>query len=276
MNRVPHCFSWAGFFIIFLTSWCLKRGQANTNPTNPFSIPLLHTEQTPASALPFQQFSPSEQKRQLEALTKLDQAARTVVGVFPPYLRHSLSVSSHNPNNYYDTHISGSVVVTIANMSNLNHLRNFACFAKRIQMHFLVLAVDDSLVNAMAESKHDYFSVLRYHGYYTATTTNSSKTETAEAPLANTAGFQSKQLNLISLRKFEAVYDLQRLGYDVLFVDIDVIILQDVFPMLLQPALQEISYLHSMNQPCSESGYAHMSLSIYDNTIGCLLTYFPL
>jgi hypothetical protein len=214
----------------------------------------LHTEQTPASALPFQQFSPSEQKRQLEALTKLDQAARTVVGVFPPYLLHSLSASSHNPNNYYDTHISGSVVVTIANMSNLNHLRNFACFAKRIQMHFLVLAVDDSLVNAMAESKHDYFSVLRYHGYYTTTTTNSSKTETAEVPLANTAGFQSKQLNLISLRKFEAVYDLQRLGYDVLFVDIDVVILQDVFSMLLQPALQEISYLHSMNQPCSESG----------------------
>jgi hypothetical protein len=261
----------ARWAISFLTVLCLAvleqsivSGQGNRmNPHYPYKIPKLHEyppkSTEPDSTLPFNQLTPPEQDAELDWLIKLDKAARTVVGVYPKYMElqgKRVEFTPQSPQEaYVAEHMSRSLVVTVANMGYLSHLRNFACFAQRLQMHFLVLAVDDLLVEALSTAHHPSFTVLRYPGHYTAQTFNSTTPPSEEAAgLAKAAGFQSAQFNLISLRKFEAVYDLQRLGYDVLFVDVDVVVLQDVFPLFLKKHLHHVAYMHSMNQICSWSG----------------------
>ena len=229
------------------------------------------------SSISFNSFSPEEQRVELHTLLELNKVAQQVVGVYPPFLAQNQPFSAAHPSlspnisspegEYFRQHISRSVVVTVANMGYLHHLRNFECFARRLNMHYLVLAVDDSLVEALkddAAKSDSVFKVVRYPGRWTNPATppptpKQSKpthpTNNSSGPsLDSAAGFQSAAFNLISLRKFEAVYDLQRLGYDVLFIDIDIVVLQDVFHVFLRPAMAEVSYLHSMNQLCEVRG----------------------
>lgn len=250
-----------------------------------------------STSVPFNSFTQDEKTKEINMLYDLNRMAQSVVGVYPPFMARKRSQSSHHnsassENNakaaeYYRKRISRSVVVTVANMGYLHHLRNFECFARRLQMNYLVLAVDDSLVNALqedADREDSVFKVLRYPGRWTNPSatikpktppppkvpfykpksgkkTNTSSTDTVnevtdQSPaLDSAAGFQSAAFNLISLRKFEAVYDLQRLGYNVLFIDIDVIVLQDVFHVFLRPHLASLSYLHSMNLLCEAHEY---------------------
>eukprot|EP00981_Chlorochromonas_danica_P008689 scaffold2270_cov242-Ochromonas_danica.AAC.3 len=59
--------------------------------------------------------------------------------------------------------------------------------------------------------------------------------------------FRSKQFNLITARKKEAVHNILQLGYNVLFSDTDVAILQDPIPYLLW---KNVDYVHSVNDWC--------------------------
>ncbi len=224
--------------------------------------------------LPFQKFSSEEKVKEIRILTQLQQAANKVAGVYPPFMSQRDSKTRNRggyPNvnisspegQYFAEQLKRTVVVTVANMGYLSHLRNLECFARRLQMHFLVLAVDDMLVAALEQQKlqqnaiDDLFQVVRYEGRYTDSNnpppsiSKSTSSNGASSSFETAQGFQSVAFNLISLRKFEAVYDLQRLGFNVLFVDADVVVLQDVFHMFLRPPLSEISYMHSMNHLCS-------------------------
>jgi hypothetical protein len=233
-----------------------------------YEVPsLLYNPESPgaSSNISFLKFSSDEQRKEVERLAILQKAAEKVAGVYPPFMTAKKGTmdfsspplfifnSSFPGSSYYETHMRRTVVVTVANMGYLSHLRNFECFARRLHLHFLILAVDDSLVQALQEEMqsgaHQYFQVVRYSGRLTDTSTPIVVPSSESMQAA--AGFQSAAFNLISLRKFEAVYDLQRLGFDVLFVDADVVVLQDVFHVLLRPALAEVAYMHSMNHLCS-------------------------
>tara|TARA_A100001015_G_C15038286_1_gene737786 strand:+ start:2689 stop:3549 length:861 start_codon:yes stop_codon:yes gene_type:complete len=62
--------------------------------------------------------------------------------------------------------------------------------------------------------------------------------------------FRSRSFNLITSRKKEAVLCALTLGYDVLFIDIDIAMVQDPIPSLI---LQRYDYVHSVNVRCSKN-----------------------
>jgi hypothetical protein len=62
------------------------------------------------------------------------------------------------------------------------------------------------------------------------------------------AKFRSKQFVLMTMKKKSVVHDILKLGYDVLFSDIDVACLTHPFDYLL---FENMDYAHSLNEPCS-------------------------
>lgn len=125
-----------------------------------------------------------------------------------------------------------TVLLTGCNHGFLNHLENFRCFAERLDMKFLVIALD--------------FKAFEYI----------RRNTTMDAIYMSTAGvtgdaveFRSKQFNLITARKKEAVHDVLDLGFDVLFTDTDVALLRDPFPYML---FDHVDYVHSLNAICTQ------------------------
>lgn len=126
------------------------------------------------------------------------------------------------------------VVITGCNHGYLNHLHNFDCFAKRIDLKYLVIAMDR---HAYEYIKENTTTLLTYHmtdGVVGEITSDSTD-------------FRSKQFNLITAKKKEAVHRVLTLGYDVLFVDTDVAILRNPMPYLLW---NNVDYVHSLNAVC--------------------------
>ena len=61
------------------------------------------------------------------------------------------------------------------------------------------------------------------------------------------SGFGGKNFNLIGCRKIEAVAGALSLGYDVVFSDVDIALLQDPLPYLF---FDDIDHVHSDNNGC--------------------------
>ena len=129
-----------------------------------------------------------------------------------------------------------TVLVTGCNHGFLNHLLNFKCFADRLGLKFLVVAMDEKVHQYL--TKHT--NILSY--YMPTGVDNTSAVVTSDS-----VTFRSKQFNLITARKKEAVHDILVLGYDVLFSDTDVAILRDPLPYLLW---KNVDYVHSLNAVC--------------------------
>jgi hypothetical protein len=126
-----------------------------------------------------------------------------------------------------------TVVITSCNHGYINHLHNFKCFADRLGINFLVMAMDPFIHEYLTKNT-TIKSFLMENGVVGEVTT-----ETTE--------FRSKQFNLITAKKKEAVHIILNLGYDVLFTDSDVAIVQDPLPFLRYPG---IDYVHSLNYWC--------------------------
>jgi hypothetical protein len=127
-----------------------------------------------------------------------------------------------------------TVLITGCNRGFVNHLHNFKCFADRLGMKFLVMAMDREA-----------------HEYITRNTTMSSYLMVGGAVGEVTGAateFRSKQFNLITARKKEAVHDILQLGYDVLFSDTDVAIIRDPLPYMIRA---NVDYAHSLNYMCT-------------------------
>lgn len=127
-----------------------------------------------------------------------------------------------------------TVLITGCNHGFVNHLHNFKCFADRLGMKFLVMAMDKQA-----------------HHYITHNTTMNSYLMVGGA-VGDVTGasteFRSKQFNLITARKKEAVHDILQLGYDVLFSDTDVAMLRDPLPYMNRI---NVDYAHSLNYMCT-------------------------
>lgn len=127
-----------------------------------------------------------------------------------------------------------TVMITACNRGFVNHLHNFKCWAGRLGMKFLVMAMDREA-----------------HEYITKNTTMNSYLMVGGAVGEVTGAateFRSKQFNLITARKKEAVHDILQLGYDVLFSDTDVAMVRDPLPYMIRA---NVDYAHSLNYMCT-------------------------
>lgn len=129
--------------------------------------------------------------------------------------------------------LAKTVVVTACNYGYLNHLFNFDCFMKRLNMKYLVIAMDKKTYDHLKNQT----SIHTYYLHYDS--------EVTTAPQE----FRSKQFNIITTRKKEAVLTIMKLGYHVLFSDTDVAVVRDPLPYLFW---KNVDYVHSAGSFCSE------------------------
>ena len=127
-----------------------------------------------------------------------------------------------------------TVLVTGCNHGFINQLLNFKCFADRLGMKFLVIAMD-----------------RKAHEFISKNTTMTSYLMTGGAVdevtgVAQT--FRSTGFNLITARKKEAVHNILKLGFHVIFSDTDVAMIQDAVPYMMW---QNVDYVHSLNYMCT-------------------------
>ena len=130
----------------------------------------------------------------------------------------------------HNSALKNTVVMTGCNYGFLNHLMNFKCFAERLGIKFIVVALDKKAHDFIRENTTMYSLYMHYADV------TSEPTE-----------FRSQQFNMITARKKEAVHDVLQLGYDVLFCDVDVAIIRDPFPYLVW---EGVDYVHSLNCIC--------------------------
>jgi hypothetical protein len=126
-----------------------------------------------------------------------------------------------------------TVLITACNFGFVNHLHNFKCFADRLGMKFLVMAMD-----------------AQAYDYITKNTTMDSYLMLGGAVgevTGSATDFRTKQFNLITAKKKEAVHDILQLGFDVLFSDTDVAMIRDPLPYMVRI---NVDYAHSLNYMC--------------------------
>lgn len=132
-----------------------------------------------------------------------------------------------------------TVFIAASNYGYLNHIYNFDCFAKKLGMKYMIASLDHRL----HEHLTTHTNLISY--YYS----KSNHPGSDRAVGIDSASFRSKQFNLIATRKNEVVYEIMKLGYNVLFSDTDVSLLHNPFPYLLWSG---VNYVHSLNNPCQE------------------------
>lgn len=147
-----------------------------------------------------------------------------------------------DPQHPHQQNLDDIVIVTGCNYGFLNHLHNFKCFLDRLGMKFLVVAMDhqsysyltnQSRANTIGSSMSVYYAGAGKVG------------EVGTGPV----DFRSKAFNILTAKKKEAVHDILRLGYSVLFSDTDVVLVQDPLPYLLW---HNVDYVHSINAICTK------------------------
>jgi hypothetical protein len=131
--------------------------------------------------------------------------------------------------------VENTVLITACNHGFLNHLYNFDCFMKRLKMKYLVFAMD--------KQAYDYLRTNTSINVYNMNQLGDSGGEVTALPQL----FRSKQFNIITAKKKEAVHDVMLLGYDVLFSDTDVALIRDPFPYMIW---KNVDYVHSLNAMC--------------------------
>lgn len=134
--------------------------------------------------------------------------------------------------------VEKAVLVTGCNFGFLNHLHNFDCFMKRLGMKYIVMAMDKKVYDYLERNT----SIVAYH------LTGDSNADVTSLPQE----FRSKNFNIITAKKKEAVHKILLLGYDVLFADTDVAILRDPLPYMIW---KNVDYVHSINAFCKVNEY---------------------
>lgn len=133
--------------------------------------------------------------------------------------------------NNSDSQLGNTVLITACNFGYLNHFMNFKCFMDRLRFKYLVVAMDERSYEVLKK-------IEGVESYFWA----------SGAPVARDSTlFRSKAFNIISARKMEITLAAMKLGFDVIFTDPDVAIIQDPIRFLNVPM---IDYVHSVNKQC--------------------------
>eukprot|EP01041_Mallomonas_annulata_P000630 gene630-1221_t len=155
---------------------------------------------------------------------------------------------------YFDSmkanHLSNTIIVTASNYGYLNHVHNFKCFMDRLGLKVLMVALD--------EKTHRYLrkqpNTISY--YY-------NKGKSKHRNIEESHNFRSQAFNEISKHKMDIVYKLLQNNIDVIFIDTDVILVNDPLPILIW---NNIDYVHSVNTICPEKTPFNFSSGIEGNT----------
>ena len=108
--------------------------------------------------------------------------------------------------------------LTIINRSNygyLNMLYNFNCFASRLGLKYLVVALDKNIYTEIGWRK-------TFNSIYSPSV--------GKLKLDKNYSFRTPQFNYMSRKKLEASYKAMNLGFDVVFIDVDVVLVNDPIP----------------------------------------------
>lgn len=156
----------------------------------------------------------------------------------PSTLDHGLLKKLHEVAGVYKDEskrkgLEKTVIITTSNYGYLNHLHNFKCFADRLDIRFLVLAMDIRLKNYLAEHTNMVSYLLRAGAVGNVT--------------SNASSWQSMDYYTVVNKKTEAVYTVLSHGFDLLFAEVDIAIVRDPFPYLNYP---DMHYIHSVNLFC--------------------------
>jgi Nucleotide-diphospho-sugar transferase len=145
--------------------------------------------------------------------------------------------------------LNRTVIITGANFGYLNHLHNFKCFMDRLSLKVLVIAMDRRLHQHIEgklgrKSAQDAISTGKPLSQFYSLFWEGKKVIREESTT-----FRSEQFNMITHRKTEATIAIMELGYDVVFVDIDIALVRDPIPYLLW---NNVDYVHSHNRICPQ------------------------
>lgn len=167
-------------------------------------------------------------------LSPLDNSSMSVPSSLLSTLQRAAGVYN-DPKKVAKYNLHKTVLMTGCNYGFLNHLHNFKCFADRLDMKFIVIAMD-AKAHEYIINNTTMISYLMDGGVVGGVT---------GAP----TDFRSPQFNLITTKKKEAVHDVLKLGYDVLFTDTDVAMIRDPLPRMLW---ENVDYVHSLNAVCTK------------------------
>ena len=104
----------------------------------------------------------------------------------------------------------------------------------RLDLKFMMIALD--------EKTHKY--LLHYPDVFTV------NYKTLHNITNNSENFRSIQFNVISKLKMEAAYLLLKQGYDVIFMDTDVIVVTDFLDLFIW---DNVDYVHGIADTCKAS-----------------------
>ena len=138
-----------------------------------------------------------------------------------------------------------TIVVTSGNTAYIDFLQNFMCYAMKHGIKFLFAAMDKQAFD-LAPSNHEYLKpVLMVN-------------DGSISPHAS--GWRQFQFNHLTIVKLEVVYYLMKLGYDVLFFDTDIILLEDPIPFMV---LSQYDYVHQVNEACPKTEFKEGNTGLY-------------
>ena len=151
-------------------------------------------------------------------------------------LQQAAGVYKNAGSNKLNADLSKTVLITAANIAYLPFFHNFKCFLDRLGFKALMFSMDEKIHAELGKVGGDVI-----FSYYW----NSGSGHATEG----VALFATPQFHTITNKKKEGVLDVLRLGYDVIFADIDIALLRDPLPYLLW---NNVDYVHSVNWICPQ------------------------
>lgn len=173
--------------------------------------------------------------RRLSANTELskDEIIRSAAGV---YINQTKSVINK---------LQKTIVVTSGNTAYVDFLQNFMCYAAKHGIKFLFAAMDKQAFDTVPKNNENIKPVLMVN-------------DGSISPHASS--WRQFQFNHLTIVKLEVVYYLMRLGYDVLFFDTDIILLEDPIPFMVLP---QYDYVHQVNEACPKTEFREGNTGLY-------------
>lgn len=137
--------------------------------------------------------------------------------------------SSNNPS------LKKTVLITGCNHGYIPFLNNFKCFIDRLNMKVLVFSMD--LRTHMHVQHRMNSSLTSFHWIG-----DNAISETS-------AIFRSEQFNMITHSKTIYTQKVLSLGYDVLFIDLDIALVRDPLPYIIW---RNVDYVFTHNKICPQ------------------------
>lgn len=141
--------------------------------------------------------------------------------------------STKNPS------LNKTILIAGVNNGYKDFFHNFKCYTDRLGLKFFPLSLDEGIYTYLTSNK-------------IATTYLMSDIPGRGKVASEPSRFGGKNFNLIGCRKMEAVHAALKLGYDVIFSDVDIALLADPVEYLFFPG---IDYTHSSNNGCDKKWF---------------------